>query len=58
MVDGCAGSNGHGQLGDGTNANRGTPTVVLGSHNFTQVSSATEHTCGVRTDGTALCWGE
>ena len=53
-----AGSNYSGQLGDGTTTEHLTPTVVQGSHSFTQVSSGNYHTCGVRTDGAALCWGE
>ena len=57
-VAGGAGGNDSGQLGDGTTTGRLTPTAVQGSHNFRQVSSGTYHTCGVRKDGAALCWGE
>ena len=53
-----AGRNDYGQVGDGTTTHRNNPTAVSGSHNFTHVSAGTDHTCGVRTDFTALCWGE
>ena len=56
---GCAGSNGNGQLGDGTTTDSSVPTAVSGSHTFTQLSAGGQtHTCGLRTDGIALCWGE
>ena len=54
----CAGRNYEGQLGDGTRDDRLIPTTVQGSHNYRQVSSGGFHTCGVRIDGAALCWGE
>ena len=55
----CAGRNYEGQLGDGTTMwEQPIPTTVQGSHNFTQVSTGAYHTCGVRTDGAALCLGE
>ena len=57
-LDGCAGMNGSGQLGDGTTTDRSVPTVVSGSHNFTAILAGGKHTCGVRSDGTALCWGK
>ena len=25
---------------------------------FTQISAGEEHTCGLRTDGSVICWGE
>ena len=56
---GCAGNNAVGQLGDNTTASpRTSPTVVSGSHSFAQISAGYRNTCGVRTDGTALCWGK
>ena len=54
----CAGKNYYGQLGDATTTNRNVPTAVSGSHTFKQIAAASFHTCGMRTDGTALCWGE
>ena len=34
------------------------PNAVSGSHTFTQIVAGFYHTCGLRTDNTALCWGE
>ena len=34
----------------------GQATPPLGE--FTSVSSGYDHTCGVRTDGTLVCWGQ
>ena len=47
-----------GMLGHGARGYRLIPIAVQGSHTFTQVSSGYMHTCGVRSGGTALCWGE
>ena len=64
FVTGCAGANcidetdRCGMLGHGARGYRLIPTTVQGSHTFTQVSSGAYHTCGVRKDGAALCWGE
>jgi len=35
----------------------GYPRPVSGEHSFVQLSAGWGHTCGVRTDGTAYCWG-
>lgn len=59
----CWGQNWYGQIGDGNNAHMFEPTQVLqtaGGSPFTGVSSVSIgrfHTCAVRTDGTAWCWG-
>ncbi len=54
----CWGSNNSGQVGDGTTINpRPGPVGVAGGHSFASVSAGASHTCGVRTDGTAYCWG-
>ena len=65
VVARCAGDNVKGQLGDGSYDpgdgsyyNLYIPVAVQGSQTFTQASSGEYHTCGVRTDGAALCWGE
>ena len=57
-LGGCAGSNFSGQLGDGTKTDRTVPTAVSGNHSFAQISAGGHYTCGVRTDGTGLCWGK
>jgi alpha-tubulin suppressor-like RCC1 family protein len=54
----CWGYNGAGQLGDGTQAERHTPTPVAGNLTFASVSSHFEHTCGLTTSGAAYCWGQ
>ena len=55
---GSAGNNADGQLGGGTTATQNLPTFVSGSHSFAQISAGNTHTCGVHTNGTALCWGK
>jgi alpha-tubulin suppressor-like RCC1 family protein len=52
------GSNGQGQLGDGTTVTKSSPVSVVG--NFTdwvQVISGGAHSLGIRADGTAWAWG-
>ncbi len=57
----CWGSNGRGQLGDGTTTNRATPVLVrtatgtLGG--VAEVYAGSNHACARRTDGTIWCWG-
>jgi alpha-tubulin suppressor-like RCC1 family protein len=46
-----------GQLGDGTTENRITPVAVTGGHRFREVSAGAAHSCGVRVDSLAYCWG-
>jgi alpha-tubulin suppressor-like RCC1 family protein len=66
----CWGDNGSGQLGTGSDAGPesctgaagpfpcGTrPVLVVGGHQFHQVSAGDAHTCGVTTDHHAYCWG-
>lgn len=60
----CWGSNSFGQLGDGTNTQRNTPTAVSTSGVLSSVTlariasgSASYHTCAVSTAGAAYCWG-
>jgi alpha-tubulin suppressor-like RCC1 family protein len=55
----CWGSNGLGQLGDGTRTDRQAPTPVAGGLRFRQVSAGSNgYTCGLTTEGQAYCWGE
>lgn len=61
----CWGSNSNGQLGDGTFVDRSEPTLIVGEHNVMNVAtgggfvttSSGSHSCGIKVDGTALCWG-
>ena len=53
----CWGSNGSGQLGDGTNTTRLGPVPIAGGLSFTTISAGSTYSCGVTTDGTAYCWG-
>lgn len=53
----CWGSNGGGQLGDGTVTGRKVPTAVAGGLSFTVLAAGNGHTCGITTGGAAYCWG-
>jgi alpha-tubulin suppressor-like RCC1 family protein len=60
MSDGtayCWGQNLHGQLGDGTNQNRSSATLVAGSTRFRSIQAGGALTCGVATAGGEYCWG-
>lgn len=54
---GQVGDGGIGELGHGYTEDRLSPTPVLGGHVFKQLSAGDQATCGVTTNGTALCWG-
>jgi alpha-tubulin suppressor-like RCC1 family protein len=56
----CWGDNTYGELGDSTLTERDSPTSIAGGGMWTTVavSSDSSHACGVRTDGTAWCWGQ
>jgi alpha-tubulin suppressor-like RCC1 family protein len=53
----CWGSNGFGQVGDGTTTNRTLPTVVLGGRTYAQIVTGLAHTCARDAGGVAYCWG-
>jgi len=56
----CWGWNGYGQLGDGTNTDRNTPTQTssLGTgRTAVAISSGRTHTCAILDDATVSCWG-
>ena len=50
------GSNEHGQLGDGTTADRHTP-VRIGTNTWTHVLAGSRHTFAIRADGSTWAWG-
>jgi hypothetical protein len=51
------GSNGRGQLGDGTLTDRYTPTKASGLTGVTAVAFGWEHALAVKSDGTVWAWG-
>ncbi len=53
----CWGSNGNGQLGDGTKTSRSAPAVVPGLTVVRSVAAGGAHTCAALADGSAKCWG-
>ena len=55
----CWGTNGSGQIGDGSTTNRSSPTRVLAPDgvSFRQISTGGSTTCAVSTDDLAYCWG-
>jgi alpha-tubulin suppressor-like RCC1 family protein len=54
----CWGSNGDGQLGSGSTADRSlTPAAVAHDQRFISITAGFNHTCGVNASHRALCWG-
>ena len=54
----CWGSNYYGLTGNGTSGGyRPAPDTVVGEYSFRTITAGTGHTCGLTTDGAALCWG-
>jgi len=52
------GFNGWGQLGDGSTANRATPTLVQSAQSFLTVAAGGTATCAVTSLGEIHCWGD
>ncbi len=54
----CWGDNSAGKLGNGTTTNASVPTLVSGGYSdWAYVDSGTDHSCGLRSNGTVYCWG-
>ena len=54
----CWGADNAGQTGDGTPGGpRSTPAAVVGGLQFTSLSTAGGHACGLTTGSTTYCWG-
>lgn len=57
----CWGYEDHGRLGNGldSGSNKATPVAVLGGHTFTGLAEGDPdaHTCALKEDGQAYCWG-
>lgn len=54
----CWGRNASGQLGDGTQVNRLTPTQISGIGALSMISAGSDTTCGITASGGILkCWG-
>lgn len=55
----CWGHNGGGWIGDGTTTYRAIPTEVSGGDtDWQQISAGLFHTCAIKTNGRAYCWGD
>jgi len=53
----CWGDNGQGELGDGTNTSRSSPTPVASPHGFAQMDAGSLCTCGLTLTDAPYCWG-
>ncbi len=51
------GTNTSGQLGDGTNVQRLSPTQVVGLTDMTAVAAGNNHSLSLKSDGTVWSWG-
>jgi alpha-tubulin suppressor-like RCC1 family protein len=54
----CWGDNSLGQIGNGSRANKPTPTLVIGAQSFTSISVGGGHACALDVGGAAYCWGQ
>lgn len=53
----CWGKGIHGEIGNGSAANRGTPAIVTTALNFSSISVGGAHACALTTSNAAYCWG-
>lgn len=54
----CWGSNGNGELGDGTTTSpRTAPVAISGGGTWRVITTGYRFSCGVKTDNTGWCWG-
>jgi alpha-tubulin suppressor-like RCC1 family protein len=51
------GSNGSGQLGDGTGTSRSTPVQVTGLTGVVQIGAGSVYSAALKSNGTVWCWG-
>jgi alpha-tubulin suppressor-like RCC1 family protein len=54
----CWGQNAFGEVGDGSNTTRTTPTIVSGGVAIFKLAANWDHTCGLSAAGAAYCWGQ
>lgn len=52
-----AGLNERGALGDGTTTDRASPVHAAQDHTFAAIAAGWIHTCGLKHEGSLLCWG-
>lgn len=53
----CWGSNFNGSVGDGTTANKTSPTTIASGTLYSEISTGVYHTCGITTANVLTCWG-
>ena len=53
----CWGSNNSGELGDGTNVDKNSPTMIASLTGVTSIVSGASHVCALLSDQTVKCWG-
>ena len=53
----CAGTNGFGMLGNGTRDGKRAFTPISDPESYNMIRAGTFHTCGVRSNNRATCWG-
>jgi uncharacterized protein YjdB len=53
----CWGSGGDGEIGDGNNTTRMSPTQISGAQQFTNLTAGWGHTCALNASSEVYCWG-